>query len=81
MSARHPVLDAGCGEGVLVDEFADRLAIEGIDPNYSSDRVRSGSLTALPYSAGTSIARCAWTSSNIYRLKNSRARWLNSFVR
>jgi len=46
------VLDAGCGEGVLVDEFASRLAIEGIDPNYSSDRVRSGSLTALPYADG-----------------------------
>jgi SAM-dependent methyltransferase len=43
------VLDAGCGEGVLVDEFQGRLAIEGIDPNYSSDRVRRGSLTALPY--------------------------------
>jgi 2-polyprenyl-3-methyl-5-hydroxy-6-metoxy-1,4-benzoquinol methylase len=43
------VLDAGCGEGVLVEEFATRLNIEGIDPNYSSDRVRSGSLTALPY--------------------------------
>lgn len=43
------VLDAGCGEGVLVDEYAGRLAIEGIDPNYSSDRVKSGSLTALPY--------------------------------
>ena len=43
------VLDAGCGEGVLVDEFSARLNIEGIDPNYSSDRVRSGSLTALPY--------------------------------
>ncbi|HJR58824.1 MAG TPA: methyltransferase domain-containing protein [Vicinamibacterales bacterium] len=43
------VLDAGCGEGVLVDEYAGRLAIEGIDPNYSSDRVRNGSLTALPY--------------------------------
>jgi len=43
------VLDAGCGEGVLVDEYANRLAIEGIDPNYSSDRVRHGSLTALPY--------------------------------
>lgn len=46
------VLDAGCGEGVVVDEFADRLAIEGIDPNYSSARVRTGSLTALPYEAG-----------------------------
>src|SRR4029079_10729009 len=43
------VLDARCGEGVLVDEYADRLAIEGIDPNYGSDRVRTGSLTALPF--------------------------------
>ena len=43
------VLDAGCGEGVLVDEYAGRLAIEGIDPNYASARVRTASLTALPY--------------------------------
>lgn len=43
------VLDAGCGEGVLVDEYADRLAIEGIDQNYGSETVRTGSLTALPY--------------------------------
>jgi SAM-dependent methyltransferase len=43
------VLDAGCGEGVLVDEYAGRLAIEGIDPNYGSDRVQTGSLTALPF--------------------------------
>lgn len=43
------VLDAGCGEGVLVDEYADRLRIEGIDANYSSGRVKAGSLTALPY--------------------------------
>jgi SAM-dependent methyltransferase len=47
------VLDAGCGEGVLVEEYATRLAIEGIDPNYASDRVRTGSLTALPYADGT----------------------------
>jgi SAM-dependent methyltransferase len=47
------VLDAGCGEGVLVDEFSGRLAIEGVDPNYSSDRVRGGSLTELPYDDGT----------------------------
>ena len=43
------VLDAGCGEGVLVDEYAGRLAIEGVDANYSSERVRQASLTALPY--------------------------------
>jgi SAM-dependent methyltransferase len=47
------VLDAGCGEGVLVEEYTGRLAIEGIDPNYSSDRVRTGSLTALPYADAT----------------------------
>jgi SAM-dependent methyltransferase len=46
------VLDAGCGEGVLVDEYAERLAIVGIDANYSSDRVSHGSLTALPYEDG-----------------------------
>ena len=45
------VLDAGCGEGVLVDEFHGRLAIEGLDPHYSSDRVRRGSIVALPYEA------------------------------
>jgi SAM-dependent methyltransferase len=43
------VLDAGCGEGVLVDEFRGRLAIEGVDPHYASDHVRAGSLVALPY--------------------------------
>lgn len=47
------VLDAGCGEGVLVDEYAGRLAIVGIDASYASERVRRGSLTALPYGDGT----------------------------
>ena len=47
------VLDAGCGEGVLVEEYASRLSIEGLDANYSSARVRLGSLTALPYADGT----------------------------
>ena len=43
------VLDAGCGEGVLIEEYADRLAIEGVDANYESPRVRRGTITALPY--------------------------------
>lgn len=47
------VLDAGCGEGILVEEFAATLAIEGADPNYSSPHVRQASLLALPYEAGT----------------------------
>jgi SAM-dependent methyltransferase len=43
------VLDAGCGEGILVDEFAGRLDIVGLDANFSSARVRTGSLLALPF--------------------------------
>ena len=43
------VLDAGCGEGVLVDAYAGRLKIEGVDDNYTSASVRRGSVTALPY--------------------------------
>jgi SAM-dependent methyltransferase len=53
------VLDAGCGEGVLVEEFRDRLRIEGLDPNYSSEHVTRASLTALPYeSAAFDRALC-----------------------
>lgn len=47
------VLDAGCGEGVLVDEYAGALNIVGVDPNYVSDRVREGSVTALPFPDGS----------------------------
>jgi SAM-dependent methyltransferase len=43
------VLDAGCGEGVLVQEYSGTLRIEGVDANYRSALVREGSLTALPY--------------------------------
>jgi ubiquinone/menaquinone biosynthesis C-methylase UbiE len=46
------VLDAGCGEGVLVQEYADRLRIKGVDANYHSDLVREGSVTALPFTDG-----------------------------
>ena len=53
LPATTRVLDAGCGEGVLVDEYAGRLAIEGLDANYASARVRRGSLTALPYPDAT----------------------------
>jgi SAM-dependent methyltransferase len=47
------VLDAGCGEGVIVEEFSGKLQIEGVDANYSSDRVRGASITALPYPVAT----------------------------
>lgn len=43
------VLDAGCGEGILVEEYRSRLQIEGVDPNYTANHVVTGSLTHLPY--------------------------------
>jgi len=49
LPARTRVIDAGCGEGVLVDEFQSSLEIVGVDPNYSSANVRTGSVTALPF--------------------------------
>ncbi len=49
LPAQTRVLDVGCGEGVLVDDYASRLDIEGVDANYSSGRVRQGSLLNLPY--------------------------------
>lgn len=47
------VLDAGCGEGVIVDEYASRLRISGLDANYQSARVTAGSLLALPFEGGS----------------------------
>ena len=47
------VLDAGCGEGVIVDEYAARIDITGVDANYASDRVTQGSVTALPFPDGS----------------------------
>jgi SAM-dependent methyltransferase len=43
------VLDAGCGEGVFVSEYASRLSIQGVDENYASERVMQGSLLNLPF--------------------------------
>ena len=47
------VLDAGCGEGILVEEYGDRLDICGVDANYESPRVTSGSVTRLPFPDGS----------------------------
>ena len=43
------VLDAGCGEGVLVDEYAGRLEMTGVDADYSSASVSHGLITELPF--------------------------------
>jgi 2-polyprenyl-3-methyl-5-hydroxy-6-metoxy-1,4-benzoquinol methylase len=53
LPAGSRVLDVGCGEGVLVDEYAGRLAIEGVDANYASERVRQASVLDLPFAAAT----------------------------
>lgn len=43
-------LDAGCGEGVLVEEYrAKGMRIEGIDLNYESEYVRRGNILEMPY--------------------------------
>ena len=47
------VLDAGCGEGVIVEEYAGRIDIIGLDANYASERVVEGSVTALPFPDGS----------------------------
>jgi SAM-dependent methyltransferase len=47
------VLDAGCGEGILVEEYRSRLRIEGVDPNYASAHVRQASILDLPYPPGS----------------------------
>jgi SAM-dependent methyltransferase len=49
LPATTRVLDAGCGEGVLVEEYAARLRIIGVDANYASERVTTASLMALPF--------------------------------
>lgn len=46
------VLDAGCGEGVLVSEYASRLRIQGVDENYASAHVIQASLLRLPFDDG-----------------------------
>lgn len=48
--AHGPMLDVGCGEGVLVEEYRARGAdIVGIDAHYASAHVTRGSATRLPY--------------------------------
>jgi SAM-dependent methyltransferase len=44
------ILDAGCGEGVLVEEYRNAgYAIRGLDLNYSSVYVTQGDLLNIPF--------------------------------
>jgi SAM-dependent methyltransferase len=49
----HTVLDAGCGEGVLVEEYRARgRQIEGLDLHYESAHVRRGDVLSMPFESG-----------------------------
>lgn len=44
------ILDAGCGEGVLVEDFLlQGYQIKGLDMNYESQFVQRGSIVDIPY--------------------------------
>ncbi|MEA3255570.1 MAG: methyltransferase domain-containing protein [Candidatus Altiarchaeota archaeon] len=44
------ILDAGCGEGVLVEKFHKKgYGIIGLDLNYSSDMVKRGDISNMPF--------------------------------
>ena len=44
------ILDAGCGEGVLVEEYSARgYSIQGIDLNYASEFVQQGDILNMPF--------------------------------
>ena len=48
------ILDAGCGEGVLVDKYSQLgWDIVGMDKNYASKTVVQGSLTEIPFEPQT----------------------------
>jgi len=48
------ILDAGCGEGVLVEAYRNQgFQIEGLDLNYESEFVRRGSVLDMPYEDGS----------------------------
>jgi len=48
------ILDVGCGEGLLVEEYRERgYEIIGADLNYESAAVRRADVTRLPFEAAT----------------------------
>lgn len=48
------ILDVGCGEGLLVEEYRARgFNITGLDLNYESSAVCRGDITNMPFEAGS----------------------------
>lgn len=51
---RGRTLDAGCGEGVLVEKYARQgWDMVGVDKNYASDYVKEGSILEVPFEDNT----------------------------
>lgn len=50
LSKETRILDAGCGEGVLVEEYSLKgYSVKGIDLNYESEYVERGNILSMPY--------------------------------
>jgi len=48
------ILDAGCGEGLLVEQFCERgFDVSGIDMHYESEYVLRGNICATDYESGS----------------------------
>lgn len=46
-------LDAGCGEGVLVEKYRDQgWDMVGVDKNYAAENIHHGSITEMPFETG-----------------------------
>lgn len=49
----HRIIDIGCGEGVLVEEYRKKgYDIQGMDLNYTSDVVKRGDVRHIPFKNG-----------------------------
>lgn len=60
LARTQSIVDVGCGEGLLVEEYRSKgYRIEGVDLNYSSEAVHRGDITALPFEDGhAEVALC-----------------------
>lgn len=75
------ILDAGCGEGILVEKYKKQgHDITGLDYNYSSESIRQGDITAMPFENDSfDLILCLDVLEHIDILSHEKA--LNEFQR